>query len=393
MNIYKGFNENEISALEDIKNACICKKIKAYIIGGAVRDSILKVKTKDIDLCIEENPLSIIKSLKSLKDYVYYEKFQTATLYFNNNVNVDLIRCRKETYLQDGMLPIVEPATIIDDIYRRDFTVNALAYDIIEDEIIDIYEGINNINNKIIKSIHKNSYKEDCTRIFRAIKYSVRYDFKIVDDFIFEELIEKNILDTISVERYVKELYLICGEDKWVEMLRKCCKYGIIALDFNALGKNVLNSNQNEKFLNMIYCSKDKRLNKALIKNSFLNKELLNPIRKFVLNRKKVEEGLLKAQNNYDIYVVLKGMTKYELMLFSWNKNIEYKIHNYVNNIVKFHKVMGGEEIKKIIQSDGKIIGVIKENILRRNLNMLINFNYSTKNMGEILYDIEHKYR
>ncbi|AAK80021.1 poly(A) polymerase/tRNA nucleotidyltransferase (CCA-adding enzyme) [Clostridium acetobutylicum] len=393
MDMYRIFNEGQINVLKDIKRACKEKKIKAYIIGGAVRDSILNVKSKDIDVCVEGDPLIIIKELKSLKDYVYYEKFQTSTIYFNNGVSVDLIRCRKETYLKDGMLPIVEPSSIKDDIYRRDFTVNALAYDIVDERIIDFYGGIDDINNKVIKSIHKNSYSEDCTRIFRAIKYSIRYGFEIEDDFVFNSLIGNNIFNTISFERYIKELYLICGEDKWIQMLKKCCMYGIIDLDCDMLGDSIQFSEQNINFLNMVYCSRDKILNRALVENSFLKKELLNPIRKFIVGRKELEHKLLNSKRNYDIYKVFNGMTKYELVLFSWNKELKYKVYNYTKNILNFKTVISGKEIKNLIERDGKIVGLIKEGILKRNVNMLMNFDYSTKNMGEILYDIEHKYR
>ncbi|PJI09998.1 MULTISPECIES: CCA tRNA nucleotidyltransferase [Clostridium] len=400
MDVFRILDENQISVLDEIKHICKAKKIKVYIVGGAVRDSILNLKTRDIDLCIEENPLEVIKALKTLKKYVYYEKFQTSTLHFNNGIVIDLIRCRSEIYLNDGMLPVIKPSSIEDDLYRRDFTINALAYDLAKEKIIDLHNGIKHINEKTIKSVHKNSYNEDPTRIFRAIRYGIRYGFKIKEEDVIKKLISNNIFDSISYDRYVKELYLICCEKNWIEMLKTCHKYGIFNIDYEKLGsKNILcncSKNPYMNFLNLIYCSKDKKLNTIILKNSFFSKELINPIREFVLKKNEVEVGLLHAKTNYDIYNILRGMSDYELILFSWNDDIKYKIYNYVNNILKCNLKISGSEIKKLIKIDGKVVGLIKQFILRKNVNMLMNFDlsdFAEKNMGEILYDAEYKHR
>lgn len=400
MDVFRIFDKNQISILNEIKHICKAKKIKVYIVGGAVRDSILHVKTRDMDLCIEENPLKVIKGLKTLKDYVYYEKFQTSTLYFNNGIIVDLIRCRSEIYLNDGMLPVVKPSHIKDDLYRRDFTINALAYDLVQEKIIDMHNGVKHINEKIIKSVHKNSYNEDPTRIFRAIRYGVRYGFKIEEEDIIKRLVNHNIFDTISYDRYVKELYLICCEKNWIDILKVCNRYGILNLDDKKLGsRNILcncNVNVYINFLNLIYCSRDKKLNIVIRENSFLKKELINPIRKFILEKNQIEAGLLHAKTNYDIYNILKGMSNYELILLSWNDDIKYKVYNYANNILKYNLKVSGSEIKKLTKRDGKVIGLIKQFILRKNVNMLMNFDLSDfveKNMGEILYDAKYKHR
>lgn len=181
MNILKSFTKGEIAIIEAIRDLCIKKGVKAYIVGGAVRDAILKNKIKDIDICVNYNPNSIVTQLKGIKYYKYYKNFQTAAVTFQNGVCIDLIRCRKEYYKRHGDLPKVEPSDIYDDLYRRDFTINSLAYDIVGNSILDIYGGIGDIKNKVLKKIHFNSYREDPTRIFRAVKYCVRYGFYLED--------------------------------------------------------------------------------------------------------------------------------------------------------------------------------------------------------------------
>ncbi|MTK12296.1 MAG: CCA tRNA nucleotidyltransferase, partial [Clostridiaceae bacterium] len=246
MDILNSYNKKQIDVINIIKDLCKSCDIQAYIVGGAVRDSILGKSTKDIDICINKDPKIVIDNLSFVKKYEYHSQFQTSTIEFNNGIVIDLIRCRKETYEKNGSLPIIEPSCIEDDLFRRDFTINSLAYDIINNEIIDLFNGLLDLRNRQLKKIHSNSYAEDPTRIFRAIKYSVRYGLELQDKNEIIRSINKGDINTISSDRIIKELFLMCGEDNWIENLALCNELGVLKLEEHFLGiENCLGSYEN----------------------------------------------------------------------------------------------------------------------------------------------------
>jgi tRNA nucleotidyltransferase/poly(A) polymerase len=121
LDILSGFNDEELYIVNSIERICRIKDIKSYVVGGAVRDILLHVNVKDIDICLNEDPIVVLKSLGGVHKFKYYDEFQTASIIFNNGISIDLIRCRKEVYLKPGMLPKIIPSDIKDDLYRRDF--------------------------------------------------------------------------------------------------------------------------------------------------------------------------------------------------------------------------------------------------------------------------------
>ncbi|WP_396276631.1 hypothetical protein [Haloimpatiens lingqiaonensis] len=220
-------NEEEGSIFNMLISYFKENNIKAYVVGGAVRDALLKIAPKDIDIAVEGDVEAIIKNIPKVEKTVYHERFKTSSVYFKNGIQFDIIRCRKERYAQNGSLPEVYPSNIYDDLDRRDFTVNAIAYDIINGCIIDPYQGVEHIKRRIIKKIKCNSYREDPTRIFRAIRYSVRYGFSLGDEDEILNCIQENVFSTISFHRIMKEILLMAGENRWQENIKKCFSLGI----------------------------------------------------------------------------------------------------------------------------------------------------------------------
>ena len=151
MDITFSFDEKQKVAIESVIKVCRKNGIKGFIVGGAVRDAFLEISPMDIDMCFEEDPRNIIQEF-DLENFVYHDAFSTATVRFKNGVEIDFIRCRKEVYKRNGALPTIIPSDIKDDLERRDFTVNALAYDVVEGVVIDPFGGIADIKAKKIKS-------------------------------------------------------------------------------------------------------------------------------------------------------------------------------------------------------------------------------------------------
>jgi len=189
-----------------------------YIVGGVVRDLFLGRANFDFDLVVEGDAISLARRLAkdSQAKLTTHPRFGTAKLNYPG-FSLDLATARSETYSKPGALPIVKPGKLKNDLLRRDFSINAMALCLTPHrfgELIDPYNGKDDLDNKLIRILHPNSFIDDATRILRAIRYEQRLGFKIEAD--TEKLLRRDVamLDTISGDRIRHELELILKEDK-----------------------------------------------------------------------------------------------------------------------------------------------------------------------------------
>ena len=168
-----------------IGDDCQCH---VYTVGGFVRDLLLNEHNLDIDLCVEGNTQYFVETFaEHLKGRArYHDRFKTATIYYTNSegeeCHIDITSARMEYYDSPGALPSVEISSIYMDLYRRDFTINAMAIHLNQDsfgQLIDPFGGQRDIKQKIISILHSLSIVEDPTRIIRAARFEQRYGFKI----------------------------------------------------------------------------------------------------------------------------------------------------------------------------------------------------------------------
>ena len=161
------------------------------IVGGVVRDLITKSKNKDyqitfndLDIIIEGETTNYIKELQnilgldSVKIIRKNTNYQTSEITIDG-IKVDIASARKETYPIPGENPIVELSTIKNDLIRRDFNINAMAIELKENKLIDLFSGFDAISNKSIDFLHELSVKDDPTRIIRAARYSAKLGFNL----------------------------------------------------------------------------------------------------------------------------------------------------------------------------------------------------------------------
>jgi len=168
--------------LSDIAAQAAAMDMPCYVVGGFVRDLLLSKPINDLDVIVEGDAIKFGKSL--VKTFggklTFHDKFHTAIWHLPSTFNLqpptlDLITARKETYLMPGALPTVAPATIEDDLRRRDFTINSMAIRIDGDhfgELLDPLNGQADLEEGLIRVLHPHSFIDDPTRIFRAIRYA-----------------------------------------------------------------------------------------------------------------------------------------------------------------------------------------------------------------------------
>lgn len=161
----------------------------AYAVGGSVRDLFLSRPNFDLDFVVEGSAIKLAETIEReypsrLEVIAKHERFQTATLsfYADRKREVDLSTARTEFYEYPASLPTVEPSRLEQDLFRRDFTINALAVCLNPGrfgELIDHYDGLIDLRKKIIRILHPFSFIEDPTRLVRAARFAARLGFHL----------------------------------------------------------------------------------------------------------------------------------------------------------------------------------------------------------------------
>ncbi|MFH1406641.1 MAG: CCA tRNA nucleotidyltransferase [Candidatus Omnitrophota bacterium] len=188
LNIAKDIRRNlpaEIqNILKKIGSIADASNFKAYIVGGFVRDLLLGVKNLDVDIAAEPNAIALaqIFAKKFKCQAVFHKRFGTATVMLPSGLKLDFATARTEYYEHPAALPVVEFASIKEDLTRRDFTINAMAARLNRKEfgeLMDFHSGLTDLREKKIRVLHDLSFVEDPTRVFRAVRFEQRYHFKI----------------------------------------------------------------------------------------------------------------------------------------------------------------------------------------------------------------------
>ncbi len=203
-----------------------------YLVGGVVRDLLLGRLNHDLDLVVEGDAIILAEQLTEINraKATFHTRFRTATLKWDG-WSIDLVTARSETYSKPGALPAITPGLIDTDLYRRDFTVNTLAVELSParwGELIDLYDGAVDLKKRLIRILHENSFIDDATRIWRAVRYEQRLDFRLEPDTL--KLLKLNIdmLDTISSDRIRHELELVLEEELPEKALRRASELGVL---------------------------------------------------------------------------------------------------------------------------------------------------------------------
>ena len=205
-------------------------KMKAYIVGGPVRDKLLGMPNYDLDFVVEGDGIKFAEVLnKKLKGrLITYKAFGTATIELKGK-RIDVVTARKESYKYPAAYPIVKPGAIKDDLFRRDFTINAMALAIDKKgfgRLVDFYGGQKDLTKGVIRVLHDKSFMDDPTRIFRAVRFSVRFGFKIEPHTkrLMKEAVMGGFLGDVNVGWIRKEIELFLKEKnpkKCLEMFSK----------------------------------------------------------------------------------------------------------------------------------------------------------------------------
>ena len=205
-----------------------------YVVGGFVRDLYLQRENLDLDIVVEGDAISLAHRLaeKWRGALQPHHQFGTATVTRPDGFKLDFVTARNETYEHSGALPLVRQGTIVEDLQRRDFSINALAIYLNPDDfgrMVDCTDGLEDLRHGRIRVLHEQSFIDDPTRIFRAIRYEQRYNFRIVerDETLICAAIGRGSLASVSGQRIRNEIDRILIEEETPRTVQRMLEFDL----------------------------------------------------------------------------------------------------------------------------------------------------------------------
>ncbi|KPJ98029.1 MAG: prohead protease [Desulfobacterales bacterium SG8_35] len=233
--IVEVLNKEVIVLLRTIGEVAEENGFTVYAVGGFVRDLLLRIKNLDLDIVVEGDG---IKFAKILADFFggavrTHEKFSTALVIMPDGFNIDVATARLEYYEYPAAMPTVELSSLKLDLYRRDFTINAMAINLNPEKfgtLIDFFNCQTDIKERRIRILHNLSFVEDPTRIFRAIRFEQRMGFTIGKhtEKLLKNAVKMNLFNRFLGNRCFTELKLIFSEENPIPAIRRMAEFDLL---------------------------------------------------------------------------------------------------------------------------------------------------------------------
>jgi tRNA nucleotidyltransferase (CCA-adding enzyme) len=217
--LLRRFPRERLSLLRELGNLADEGGVSLYLVGGVVRDLLLKRENWDLDLTVEGDGIAFARVVADRygAGLAVFERFATARLVFQDGLKMDIATTRRESYAQPAVLPTVQPASIEEDLSRRDFTINAMAMQLNPGQfsrVLDPYGGQRDLRARTIRVLHAGSLQDDPTRIFRAIRFEQRFGFRLERTTVrlLAQAASTNLIQQLSGPRLQNEVLLLFAE-------------------------------------------------------------------------------------------------------------------------------------------------------------------------------------
>lgn len=211
------------------------RRVRVYAAGGFVRDLLLGIPNFDVDLVVEGDGIRFARALaQQYKAHVVtHKRFGTATVAFADGHAFDVATARTESYDSPAVLPTVRRSSIREDLRRRDFTINTLAVGLNADhpgELVDLHNGLRDLQDKTLRVLHGLSFIDDPTRVFRAIRFEQRLGFQLDRDtaVLMKEAVNMKICHRLSPARLSAELFHVLSEREPVKTLARLADFNLL---------------------------------------------------------------------------------------------------------------------------------------------------------------------
>ncbi len=224
-----------MALLEEAGQLADRSDVSLFVVGGCVRDLLLGIENLDLDLVVEGDGVAFARKLGDVLHarVKAHERFGTAIVLLEGGVKLDVATARTEYYEYPTALPTVEQSSIKKDLYRRDFTINALAVRLNGKgfgDVLDFYGGQRDLHDKVIRVLHGLSFVEDPTRVFRAIRFETRFGFHLGKDTaaLIAGAVKMNLFHRLSGHRLLEELKLLFGEREPKQAIKRLAEFKLL---------------------------------------------------------------------------------------------------------------------------------------------------------------------
>lgn len=400
----KKLPENYRDILDRIALAARESGVRVYLVGGVVRDLLLGRSIFDLDVVVEGDAIALAKSLseKLSLNFKKHHSFGTATVYFGPD-KIDFVTARREVYFHNGALPKVEPASLKEDLFRRDFTINSMAISLNKADygsLIDPYQGMADLKKGLIRVLHNKSFLDDPTRILRAIRFQERFSFKLESQTaeLMRQALDLGVLVLVNPHRWRDELVIILNEAEPLRPLKRLNS----AVSFSFIDKTIKLGVDDFKlfkkakdavgFYNRVFLG-HRRIDAwlvylAVILNKLSLESLLQVCHKFGF-RKGETLRLASIKKNARVINDLSGPLKpsrvyslldhlsYETVIFyyacSSNKDFRKNIICYINKLSHLRLKIKGDDLKRLGLSPQNLYGKVLAKVLEEKMDKNIN--------------------
>src|SRR3954454_77876 len=219
-----------VNLVQDVTRAA---GMNLYLTGGAIRDIISGFTIRDLDFTVQGNPVKIQRDFEKAgaKITAVEEDVRTIFLSLPGNARAEVSMARTEKFEKTGKPPIVLPATIHEDLRRRDFTVNAMALSLNEGSrglLLDPFNGVADIEAKLIRILHNYSFLEDPSRLIRATRFAARFHWTIEErtQLRYNAAVENSYIDHINKSAIGYEIEQLAYEEEPLHVMRALEKEG-----------------------------------------------------------------------------------------------------------------------------------------------------------------------
>ncbi len=395
--------ENLLKKIGQIGDKMNCP---VYIVGGFVRDLFLNVENLDIDVVVEGKAIIFARRLaKFLKrKVIVHSKFSTATIDVGNDLKIDIAMARREIYEYPGALPGVKPGLLKEDLFRRDFTVNAIAVRLNSKRfgfLVDFFGGEDDVKRGVVRTLYNLSFIEDPTRIFRAIRFEQRYDFCMDENtqYFLRWAVKNNFLKQVSKERIREEIIAILNECAPWKAIKRMAEFKILGSIYPEIKmtKKIWNDFRKVKdilflftlpliedtiekwliyflilvqdlnFSDTMQVCKELKFNKKWTKCVSMAKETVLKIKEQLKEKEKI-----KPRNIYHILHQIPNEIILLAMIQSTDILIKKRISDYLTKMRQVKIFITGDDLKGIGFREGKIFREIKKELLNAKLDKII---------------------
>jgi len=345
--------------------------LNAYLVGGLVRDVVLKRENLDVDIVIEGDGIQFAKAFAdhSGAKARMYPKFGTAVVIMPDGFKLDIATARIEHYESPAAPPEVMLSSLKRDLFRRDFTINTLAVHLNKAHygtLVDHFGGMRDIKERSIRVIHNLSFVEDPTRILRAIRFEQRFGFKIgkLTESLIQNAIDIHCFENLSGQRFFLELKLMLMEEDPIKIIERMNGFTLlryispelklteelrdvltkirgILVWFNLLYLGVTYEPWKVYLLGLTSYLSETALNDLAERMQIHDKEVLDLISVRLEARQALKElSRIRDKDNYSVYRILSPLYP-EILLCSMAKARNEKVKKFISTF--FTKLRGTE--------------------------------------------------